>query len=144
MQQGNALLRPKPRKCRLEFQRLIDGFLHERLDRVLAPWTERAAAEAARKPLTPAKPTPWTSVASPSSTVTPPSMRICGFPVACPLIVVVAKDRDHGNLDDGKLAHQDTRLIRQAVVGEVATEQQHIRRLVDLRKERLKSTLRVL
>src|SRR5215475_10074746 len=51
MQQGNALLRSQACQRRLEFQRLVHGFLHERLDRVLAPWSKRTAAEAARKSL---------------------------------------------------------------------------------------------
>ena len=42
-------------------------FVDELLDDVLAPRAERAPAEAAAKPFTPAKPMPWISVVSPSS-----------------------------------------------------------------------------
>ena len=41
-----------------------------------------------------------------------------------------------------KLLGQDARLLGQAVVGEVAGDQQHVGRLRDLREQRLKRSLR--
>src|SRR5262245_16842521 len=145
MQQGNTLLRSQPRERCLEFQRLIDGFLHERLDRVLAPRTERTTTEAARKSLDAgeADSVHFRRLAI-KHTYSAIDENLTDFLWLATLIVVVAEHRNHGNLDHAKLAHQDTRLIRQAVVGKVATQQQHIRRVVDLRKKRLKSTLGIL
>src|SRR5262245_63897976 len=68
VQDGHAPLRPEAREGRLELQRLGHRLVDEPLDHVLAPRLERALAEATAEPLTPAKPTPWISHASPSRT----------------------------------------------------------------------------
>src|SRR5258705_13659833 len=47
----DARLRAEPGERAFELERFVNGLLHERLDRVLAPRPERAAPEAAGKTL---------------------------------------------------------------------------------------------
>src|SRR5688500_9845123 len=51
VQQRHAARRPQARERRLQLQRFVDRFLHEGFDGPLPPWTERAPAETAAKPL---------------------------------------------------------------------------------------------
>ena len=85
MEDGDAVLVPQARKGRFELQRLVDRFVDELLDDVLAPGPERAAPNPPANPLTPAKPMPRIFGVSPSSTATPASTRIFGSRPAAPI-----------------------------------------------------------
>src|SRR5687768_5549255 len=56
MEHDDLLLRAETRERALELHRLVDGLLHERLDRALAPGTQRAGAEAASEAFRPGEP----------------------------------------------------------------------------------------
>ena len=61
-----------------------------------------------------------------------------------PFVVMVSEHGDHRNFHRrGQLARQDPRLIRKAVVGEVAAQHQHVGGVADLAEQWLKRTLRV-
>ena len=55
---------------------------------------------------------------------------------------MIPEHGDHRNPQRGELLHQDARLIRQPVVGEVPGEQQELRRFGHAGKERLEGPLR--
>ena len=85
MQHGDAPRGAQPRQRALELDRLVDRFLHEALGGRLAPGTQRRPTEAARQsPSRRRSPMPLTSNASPSSTLTPASVRIRHTSSCCP------------------------------------------------------------
>ena len=82
------------------------------------------------KPLAPAKPMPCSSHDSPSSTTTPASIEdLPDLVLLARLVVVVAQHGDVGILSCGRqLLDEHLRLLGQAVVGQVAAEDQHVGR----------------
>ena len=57
-------------------------------------------------------------------------------------VVVVAEHGDRRHVERGDLAREDPRFVGQTGIGEVAGEQQHVRRCRDLAEQRLKCTVR--
>ena len=57
------------------------------------------------------------------------------------LEIVVAQHADHRDVDRAQLPRQDLRLLGQAVIGQVAAQQQHVRRLGRLGQQRLQLAL---
>jgi hypothetical protein len=113
---------------------------------VLPPRAERAAAEAAGETLYAGKADAVHFGRLPiehgHATVDEDLADLLGL---APFVVMIAEDRDDRNLHrGGQLADQHPRLIGEAVISEVAAERQHICRVADLAKQRLKRTLRVL
>ena len=83
---------------------------------------------------------PCSSQASPSSTLTPASVRICrDLVLLVRLDVVVAENGGDRDPQRRELTRQDPRFFRQAVVGEIAGYQQDVGRLGYLGEERLKA-----
>ena len=139
------MLHAQPGQRRFELERLVDRLADERLDRVLAPRAERPRPNPPPNPLTPAKPTPLISTASPSSTWTPPAQRI-SLTASCwpdskswlPSTATIGHPHDASSRD------QDVRLLGQAVVGQVAAQHQDVGLLGHGGEDRLEHALRVL
>ena len=96
----------------------------------LAPRAQRPRPKPPQKPLTPANPTPLTSVASPSSTRMPASLRICLISSGLPPSKSWLPSTAITGMLDGRvdLATRSLRLLHQAVVRQVAAQQQHVAR----------------
>src|SRR5256885_2344204 len=142
MQQRHQVRRPKPRKRRLEFQRLVDRFAHELLDDCFPPGTERALTEPAAETLrardADALKLARIAVENDDARIGENLPHLSIFPR---FDVVIAEDRGHRDAQRAQLARENLRFVGQTVVGEVASHQQHVGRLADPREERLKTPL---
>jgi hypothetical protein len=138
-------VRPQPRERGLELQRFVHGLLHEQLDRVLAPGAERAAAEAARETFDAGKAHAFDLRGfAVKHRHTGVDENLPDLVLLARLVIVIPEDCDDRNLDCGReLTGEDARFVRQAVIGEIAAQRQHIRAAADLGEKGLESALRV-
>jgi signal transduction histidine kinase len=142
VQQRHEVRRPEPRKRRLELQRLVHRLAHKLLDDRFAPRSKRSLTEPAAKAFrtrdADALQLAGVAVEHGDTRV---RENLPDLPVFPRFDVVVAEDRGHWNPQRAQLARENLRFVRQAVVGEVASHQQHVSRLADPREERLKAAL---
>jgi hypothetical protein len=143
VQQRDATMRAEPRERRLELEGLLDRFLDEPLDRGLAPRPERTAPKAAGKALHAGKAHPVhfrrfaIEHGDPGVGQNPANLILLAA-----LVIVVSKHGDHRNLDRRRqLARQNARFLRQAVVGEIAAQHEHVGGGIDLAEYRLEGPL---
>ena len=144
VEQRDDVLVAQARERGLELQRFVDRFVHELLDDLFAPRTERPAPEAAGEALDAgeADPEDLGGVA-----VEHDDAGVLEDPGDLALLarfeVVVAEDGDDRNLDGGKqLLDEAARLFDQAVVGQVAAEDENVGRLANLGEQRLQRSRR--
>jgi len=142
VQQRDARVRAQPCERRLEFHRLVDRFLHELLHYGLAPRTEGAAAKSAAEAFDTGKADALHLVRvtiEHHDTRVPQNVAHVGR--VARLVVVIAKHGDQGHLAVQRdLFGEPTRFIRQTVVGEIAAQQQHVRRERGLFEQALQGT----
>ena len=111
----------------LEFERLVHRLVHELLDDRLAPGAEGARAESAAEPFDPrnadSSELDGVSVEHHHSRV---GEDLADFDFLSRLDIVVAEYGRRGHAQRDELARKHARLLRSAVVGEVAGKQQHL------------------
>ena len=139
VQHRHTVLRAQARERGFELERLVDRLVHEVLDAVLAPRRERARSEAAREALhareADARHFLRVAVEQDHPDVDENLLhlvRITRFEV---VVAEHGHHRDpHRLLERGR---DDARLFRQPVVGDVAAENEHVRRGRRRREHRL-------
>ena len=145
VQQRNPLRRAKARQRGFELQRLVDGLVHELLDDRLSPRSERTRPEPATETLDAGD---ADALQLAGVTVENGQAGIGQNPAHLILLarleIVIAEHGDGGNPERRQLAGQHRRLFRQAVVGEVAGDQQDVGRLRNSGEERKKCSSRAL
>ncbi len=143
VQQGNQLCRAQPGERRFELQRLVHRFADELLDDGFAPRTERSLPEPAAEALhtgdADAAQLARIAVEDDNSGVGEDLADLIGL---ARFEIVIPQHRGHWHPQRGHFPGEHARLIGQAIVGQVARDQQDVGRLRNPRKERLKSALR--
>src|SRR5262245_51533481 len=133
------MLRSQARQRRFELQRLVDRSMDELLDDRLAPRAERALAESSAETLDAGNTNPadfhGVAVEDDHAGVDENLPHLILFPG---FEIVIPKDGCNGNTNGCDLARENSSFVRQSVVGEIASEQQHVGALGDSREQRLK------
>ncbi len=136
VKQSDAPVGSQPAERRLELERLVNRLLHEAFDGRLPPGPQRrttvSAQEALRSREADALHLDRVAVEDLHSGA---AQNAGDRRVRIPLAVVVAKNTNHRDAHSRKFFGQHARLFLQAMVDQVATEQKHIGRFVDLREQ---------
>jgi hypothetical protein len=112
--------------------------MHELLDDVFTPWTERSPAKAAGESLDPGEPD-----AEDLGAVAIENGDTCIGENRSHLLllrrleIVIAQNGDDGDLEDGEFANESARFFCETEVGQVAADDEHVGALVDLCEQRL-------
>ena len=144
MEHRHAAPRAQPGERRFELERLLDRGGHERLHRAFAPRLQRAGPESSREALGPREAHALhldrgaVQHRDAGRVGQDPGHLVGGTGFE----IMVAEHRDLRQLRRAELLGEDARLLRGAVVREVAAEDEHVRALRDLREERLEGALR--
>ena len=145
MHEHDAVIGLESRQRRLELQRFLYRLVHEVLDDLFAPRTERATPKATAESANSGEPDaakfPRVSVQHVDADV---SQDLTDVTLLTRLEVVIPQHADHRDLDRRQVLRQHTRLFRQPIVSEVATQDKHVGRFRDLIEERLEAPLRAL
>jgi hypothetical protein len=133
MKHCNALGRSQPGQGPLELVRLINRLLYEALDGRLAPRTQGRAPEPAQEALGAGNTGALLLV---SLTIQHLDPGLCqdfaDLDMLPGLEIVVAQHRDNGNFDGvSQLGDENVRLFGQAIVSEIAAQQEKIRPAID-------------
>src|SRR5678815_2051984 len=141
---GNTPPRAQPGQGRFQLHRFVYGLLNELLDGMFSPRPQSAAAETPAESLDAGK---TNTVNFGRFTIehddTCVGEDLADLELLAALIVVIAKHRNHGDLDrGGELPPEHPGFVRQTIVGEVPTQQQDVSGLTYLRKKRVEGALR--
>jgi hypothetical protein len=143
VQHRDARLRAQASERGFELQRLVDSLLHEQLDRLFAPGSERAATKPAGESLDARK-----SDALDFGGLAVENRHACidedltDLVLLSAFVVVVPEHGNDWNLHRrAELASENARFVRQPVIGKVATQHQNIGVVADLREHLLELTL---
>ena len=144
VQDGDALGRSQLRERRLELEGLVDGLPHESFDDFLAPGLERTLPEASAQPLgageAHAVDFAGFAVQQVDAGVNEQTLDLVGL---VRFVVVVAEDgNDRHALDRRQLLDEDARFLGESIVGQIATENEHIGGGTGRGEERLEGSLR--
>src|SRR6266511_3357496 len=143
MQQHDMLRRPHPRDGPLELQCFVDRLVDKPLDALLPPRLQGALPESPGKALHTSKADApnLTAIAIEhlNAGLGEDTLHLLGL---SRLIVVVPQHRNDWNLQGRyDLLRQNLRLLREAVIGEIAAQQEDVSAVVNRGKQRLQCTL---
>ena len=141
VEQDQALLGAQLGQCGFKLQSLVDGFVDILLDNLFAPRLQDAVVKPATKPFDPGKADTIQFVGfAVEHAHAGVDENAPNFVLLIRLVVMIAKHRQDRHAHAGQFSHQQLRLFRQAVVGQIATEEQHVRMIGKLRQKQARAS----